>query len=90
MEGKAYASAVSRSQRTVANEICAARVQTAVADVGYKGDVSDRLSQLVEIHAAPDWLWPALVRAMVSGKWTMEHARGAHFKGSARGSARRS
>lgn len=28
-------------------------------------DLSDRPRQLAEIHAAPAWLWPALVRKLV-------------------------
>jgi hypothetical protein len=30
---------------------------------------------LAVIHAAPSWLWPALVEAMVSGSWTVEQTR---------------
>ena len=63
MDGKAYAVSVGRSQPTIAREISAARVAGAVTDIGY--EVGDRFSQLVEIHAAPDWLWPALVAAML-------------------------
>ena len=59
MDVKAYAASVGRAQRTVANEVWAAEV-AAVADVG-----NESFSQLVEIHAAPKWLWAALVNAMV-------------------------
>jgi hypothetical protein len=60
-------------QRSVANEVCAARGADAVADIGY--EISDRFSQLVEIHAAPPWLWPALVSAMPVKGWNVEAAR---------------
>jgi ParB-like nuclease domain len=73
MDGKAYAASVGRPRRSVADEICAARVFQAVADVRH--DLWDRVSQLVAIHAAPDWLWPALVDAMAEGRWTVETTR---------------
>src|ERR1700731_3700574 len=63
MDVKAYAGSVGRKQRTVYNEAQAAEVFRCVADIG--NDLSERFSQLVEIHSAPTWLWPALVAAMV-------------------------
>ncbi len=42
----------------------------AVTDVGH-----DRFAELVEIHAAPEWLWSALVAAMVKGGWSVEQTR---------------
>jgi protein gp37/ParB-like chromosome segregation protein Spo0J len=73
MDGKAYAASVGRKQQSVAQEICAARVFEAVPNVRY--DVSDRFSQLFVIHAAPSWLWPALVEAMAKDGWTVEATR---------------
>jgi hypothetical protein len=32
-------------------------------------------NQLVEIHAAPQWLWPALVEKMTSEAWTVATTR---------------
>jgi hypothetical protein len=80
MDVKAYADSVGRAKeyRTVVNETYAAKVANAVADV-----CNDKFYQLVEIHAAPEWLWSALVAAMVEGKWTVELTRKqvARFKG---------
>jgi hypothetical protein len=39
----------------VLNEVCAARVAKAASNKDIF--VNDRFSQLVEIHAAPEWLW---------------------------------
>jgi hypothetical protein len=63
MDGKAYAANVGRPQPSVAREISAATVAEAVTDIGY-GVLLAHFSHLVEIHAAPAWLWPALVAAM--------------------------
>jgi len=75
MDVKAYAASVARVRRTVQDEVCAARVAEAVAHVRH--DLSDQFRTLVEIHAAPQWLWPALVAAMLPNKenpkgWTVE------------------
>ena len=55
----------------------------AVTDVGYTAvpdirhtDLSAHFSQLVAIHAAPAWLWPALLAALLAKGWTVEHTRG--------------
>jgi ParB-like chromosome segregation protein Spo0J len=75
MDVKAYAASVSRPRQTVDNEVRAARVATAVPDIGH--DLSSRFSQLVEIHAAPEWLWRALVAALLEKRWTVEQTRSA-------------
>lgn len=55
MDTKAYAASVGRAEHynAVYNEVCAARVAS-VCHV--TNDLAKRFSQLVEIHAAPDWL----------------------------------
>lgn len=73
MDVKAYAAAIGRAQRSVYNEAQAAKVADAVADVG--NDLTACFSQLVEIHAAPRWLWPALVEKMVADGMTVEATR---------------
>jgi ParB-like chromosome segregation protein Spo0J len=75
LDVKAYAARVGRAGKTVSNEVWAARVVVAVADVGNRHSLSRHFSQLVEIHAAPAWLWPALAEAMVAGGWTVEKTR---------------
>jgi hypothetical protein len=69
MDGKAYAASLGRAQQTVARKIVAARVATAVPDIGYRA--SEAFSQLVELHAAPSCLWPARVAALLANDWTV-------------------
>jgi hypothetical protein len=38
-------------------------------------DLAHRWRHLAEIHAAPRWLWHALVSAMLDGSWTVEATR---------------
>ncbi|MGO9420289.1 hypothetical protein [Roseiarcus sp.] len=59
MDVKACAASVGRAHATVNREVMAARVAGA-ADFDIEIDC---FSQLVEIHAAPEWLWRALVAA---------------------------
>lgn len=70
LDGKAYAEGMGRPQQSIAREMCAARVASVVPDIGY-GKMVDRFSQLVEAHAAPSWLWPALVKAMLAKGWNV-------------------
>ncbi len=35
----------------------------------------EHFRRLTEIHAAPPWLWPALVAEMIEREWTVEQAR---------------
>src|SRR5580693_4795023 len=44
---------------TVHDEVYAAEVAEAVPDI--RNSLSRHFAKLVEIHAAPAWLWPALV-----------------------------
>jgi hypothetical protein len=63
MDVRAYADSVGRKRATVQNEISAARVVEACPDIGT--EATEHFSHLVEIHAAPSWLWPALVEGML-------------------------
>jgi len=77
LDVRAYAARVGREKqwRNVYNEVYAAKVASAVADVC--NDLSGCFSQLVEIHAARTYLWPPLVKAMLAAdpKWTVEQTR---------------
>jgi ParB family chromosome partitioning protein len=73
MDVKAYADGVGRARKSVSNEVLAARVADAVADVGH--GLSAHFSQLIEIHAAPKWLWAALVSHMIGNSLTVEATR---------------
>jgi hypothetical protein len=75
LDGKSYAASVGRPQQSVAREISAARVAEAVPHMGY--DLSERVRHIAEIHAAPGWLWPALVAAMLGKGWNVEATRAA-------------
>jgi phage tail sheath gpL-like len=58
----------------VYNEVWAAEVAAAVENV-FTGDPSEHYMKLVEIHAAPQWLWAALVKAILADEWTVQQAR---------------
>ena len=73
MDVRGYSESVGRSKSRVQSEISAARVAEACPDVGT--DPSSHFSQLVEIHAAPRWLWSALVGKMVADGMTVEATR---------------
>ena len=70
MDVKAYAERVGRARTTVQDEVKAARVASAVTHVRH--ELPHRL--LAAIHAAPSWLWPALVAAAAADDWTVERA----------------
>ena len=38
-------------------------------------DARDSWRNLAEIHAAPQWLWSALVKAMLESGWTVQVTR---------------
>ena len=59
MDLKAYAEASGKVRKTLSDKVMAWRVWS-VADIRHDG-LRDSWSQLSVIHAAPDWLWPALV-----------------------------
>jgi hypothetical protein len=69
---KVYAEKVGRKQQTVLEETWAARVSLSV---NKNVLVGDHFHTLKVIHAAPYWLWPALVQTMVEKGWTVEQTR---------------
>lgn len=71
-EPKAYADLVGQPRTSIQTRISSARV-AAETDIGLSG--KDRWSQLAEIHAAPRWLWHALVAAMLDQGWTVDVTR---------------
>jgi hypothetical protein len=72
---RAYAGRVGRTQQIVAREVAAARVWKAY-NLGCKQAPIDLSAKaLAEIHAAPEWLWPALVERLVVDGWTVEVTR---------------
>ncbi len=68
MELKAYAKVSGKKQTTLFARVAAYRVM-ADSDIGID-DAQKTWSNLAEIHAAPEWLWPALVSQMVGDSWT--------------------
>jgi len=73
MELKAYAEAAGKAHSTMHDKVKAYRV---MADTNVRiGDVSDGWVRLSIIHAAPAWLWSALVAKMLEGQWTVATTR---------------
>lgn len=72
---KAYAEAVGRASQTVALEVQAARVAKEVSTRVETSTIVDKHRHLAEIHAAPSWLWPALVQHLVDCGLTVEATR---------------
>lgn len=70
---KAYAESVGRPRTTVSSEVLAAKVAASVTHMGH--NLSSQFKALVEIHAAPVWLWHALVSSLVEHGWTVEATR---------------
>lgn len=70
---KAYAERAGKARTTLADKVKAWRV----LDVTHVRHVSIRDSwrNLAEIHAAPRWLWAALVEAMTVNEWTVAVTR---------------
>ena len=63
MDLKAYAEASGKVYTTLCYKITSSRV-SAVSHVGH-ADAQDNWRNLAEIHAAPNWLWKALVAEML-------------------------
>jgi hypothetical protein len=77
MSVRAYAERVGRPHKSVDNEARAARVAAACADIGTLSHFA-----FSEIHAAPSFLWPALVEAaaihrLTPGRASSHRERGA-------------
>jgi ParB-like chromosome segregation protein Spo0J len=64
MDVKAYAASIGRVRSTVHNEVYAAEVAEAVPYVW--NELSKVFSHLIEVHAAPRWLWSALVEKLIA------------------------
>ncbi len=62
------------SHDSVSIRIKAARVADSLS-TDVESDLPKRWRALSEIHAAPKWLWPALVSRLVAKGWTVEIAR---------------
>ena len=72
LDVKAYAEKTGFARSTLKDRVQAARVVSAVADIRHD---PDKWQCLAVIHAAPSWLWPALVGAVTGGGLTVEQAR---------------
>lgn len=73
MDLKAYTEAAGKARSTLKDKLHAYRVLS-VAHVRHE-DIRDSWRNLAEIHAAPRWLWPALVARMLEGQWTVATTR---------------
>ena len=63
MDLKAYAEASGKAYKSLYNKVTSYRVSS-VSHVG-NADAQDNWRNLAEIHAAPNWLWKALVAEML-------------------------
>jgi len=73
MDLKAYADNAGKALTTMKYKVMAWRV--AVESHVRLGDLRDSWRNLAEIHAAPEWLWAGLVKAMLEGSWTVATTR---------------
>ncbi|NCA71891.1 MAG: DUF5131 family protein [Sphingobacteriia bacterium] len=73
MDLKAYAEASGKAYKALYNKATAYRVAS-VSHVGI-ADIRDQWRNLAEIHAAPRWLWSALVAEMTRSTWTVAVTR---------------
>lgn len=75
MSVNAYAKAIGKPQPTMAFKVQAARVLQAISyEIG--SGLRSRWRCLAEIHAASEWLWPALAAELAERGWTIEATRG--------------
>lgn len=74
LDVKAYAANVGRARGSVQNEVYAAEVTDAVRDIAHER-LAEKVHHLREIHAAPFWLWPAMVAKLVVDGLTVEATR---------------
>jgi hypothetical protein len=79
MSVRDYAAKVGRAKGTVDHEMRAAKVASGCPDIGTLGSY-----QLSEIHAAPSWLWPALVAHAAADELTVDGVRKAVARDSTR------
>ena len=73
MDLKAYAERAGKARTTLADKLKAWRVLS-VTHVRHE-DITDSWRNLAEIHAAPKWLWAALVEKMIEDAWTVQTTR---------------
>lgn len=73
MDLKSYAERAGKAQTTLRNKLMAFRVATE-SHVGF-GQVRECWRNLAEIHAAPKWLWRAMVETMLHNSWTVAVTR---------------
>lgn len=73
MDLKAYAEASGKARETLSKKVMAWRV-LAVVHVDHDS-IRDSWRNLAEIHAAPEWLWSGLAKAMLEGSWTVATTR---------------
>jgi hypothetical protein len=73
MDLKAYAERAGKVYRTLHTKTMAWKVMS-VSDIGID-QARANWSNLAEIHAAPSWLWPALVAKMLEKQWTVALTR---------------
>lgn len=73
MDLKAYAEAAGKSRTTLTDKVKSYRVLS-VTHVRH-ADIRDSWRNLAEIHAAPQWLWAAMVARMLEGQWTVATTR---------------
>lgn len=62
------------SKSAIDRKVSAARVMSACPDIGTE-NARRTWSNLAEIHAAPEWLWPALAGQMIEEAWTVAKTR---------------
>jgi hypothetical protein len=70
MDLKAYAEASGKAYKSLYNKVTSYRVSS-VSHVG-NADAQDNWRNLAEIHAAPNWLWKALVAEMLEQSWYLD------------------
>lgn len=73
----AYAQAIGVPSRTVSNWVQAAEVYHKVCPQGQTLNLIERTKHLIEIHAAPQWLWQGLVAVPLAKGWTVELTKSA-------------
>ncbi|MBB5329992.1 DUF5131 family protein [Tunturiibacter gelidoferens] len=66
----AYAEQVGRPEKSVNNEVLAARVASSPL-MAKLAELTDKCTHLSTIHAAPETCWPPLVKRMIGESWTV-------------------
>ena len=74
MDLKAYAERAGQARQSLQHKVYGWRVLATVPHMGHDA-ARENWRNLAEIHAAPKWLWSALVARMVDGAWTVAVTR---------------